>query len=127
MIARAGAARPQAFRSAAMRAIERRRACGQNAARIAPTIGPTNPANNRRKRPMWMVLRLFAFGSSLALLSAGVAAAQTAEQFYKGKTIDFEIGYPTGGSNDAYGRLVASHLGKHIPGSPAVVPRNAPG
>jgi tripartite-type tricarboxylate transporter receptor subunit TctC len=70
---------------------------------------------------------VFALGCALALLSGHEAAAQTAEQFYKGKTIDFEIGYPTGGSNDAYARLFASHLGKHIPGSPAVVPRNMPG
>jgi tripartite-type tricarboxylate transporter receptor subunit TctC len=72
-------------------------------------------------------VRLFAFGCALALLPPGSAAAQTVEQFYKGKTVDFEIGYPTGGSNDAYARLVASHLGKHIPGAPAVVPRNMPG
>jgi tripartite-type tricarboxylate transporter receptor subunit TctC len=58
---------------------------------------------------------------------AGPSAAQTPEQFYKGKSLDLEIGYPTGGSNDAYGRLLASHLGKHIPGSPTIVPRNMPG
>jgi tripartite-type tricarboxylate transporter receptor subunit TctC len=63
-----------------------------------------------------------------ALMTTGRSGtAQTPEQFYKGKTIDFEIGYPTGGSNDAYARLLASHLGRHIPGAPAVVPRNAPG
>ncbi len=57
----------------------------------------------------------------------GQSAAQTPEQFYKGKSLDLEIGYPTGGSNDAYGRLLAGHLGKHIPGSPTIVPRNMPG
>jgi tripartite-type tricarboxylate transporter receptor subunit TctC len=57
----------------------------------------------------------------------GRSAAQTPEQFYKGKSLDLEIGYPTGGSNDAYGRLLAGHLGKHIPGSPTIVPRNMPG
>jgi tripartite-type tricarboxylate transporter receptor subunit TctC len=59
--------------------------------------------------------------------SAQTGAAQTVEQFYKGKLLDLEIGYPTGGSNDAYGRLIAGHIGKHIPGSPNVVPRNSPG
>ncbi len=63
----------------------------------------------------------------LASLAAGTSAAQTPEQFYKGKILDLEIGYPTGGSNDAYGRLLANHLGKHIPGSPTIVPRNTPG
>ncbi len=61
-----------------------------------------------------------------ALLCAG-AQAQTPEQFYKGKTIDFMIGYATGGSNDAYSRLIANHFGKHIPGNPTVVPKNMPG
>jgi len=55
------------------------------------------------------------------------AAAQTPEQFYAGKTIDFVIGYPPGGSNDTWARLVTRHLGKHIPGKPTVVPKNQPG
>src|SRR5262245_30340635 len=58
---------------------------------------------------------------------AAPAAAQTPEQFYAGKTIDFVIGYPPGGSNDTLGRLVARHLGKHIPGNPTLVPKNQPG
>jgi tripartite-type tricarboxylate transporter receptor subunit TctC len=65
--------------------------------------------------------------AALVLALAGSAGAQTAEQFYKGKPLDLEIGYPTGGSNDAYGRLLANHLGKHIPGAPTIVPRNTPG
>jgi tripartite-type tricarboxylate transporter receptor subunit TctC len=55
------------------------------------------------------------------------ASAQSPEQFYAGKTIDFVIGYPPGGSNDTLGRLVARHLGQHIPGKPLVVPKNMPG
>jgi len=55
------------------------------------------------------------------------AIAQTPEQFYKGKTVDLVIGYPPGGSNDTFGRLLARHLGKHIPGKPNVVPKNMPG
>jgi tripartite-type tricarboxylate transporter receptor subunit TctC len=63
-----------------------------------------------------------------ALVSASThASAQTPEQFYKGKTVELIIGYATGGSNDAYSRLIANHLGKHIPGNPTVVPRNMPG
>src|SRR5262249_32035473 len=53
------------------------------------------------------------------ILGLGVqASAQTPEQFYTGKTIDFVIGYPPGGSNDTFGRLLARHLSKHIPESP---------
>src|SRR5215510_8466221 len=67
-----------------------------------------------------------AFSAAVIALAAP-AAAQTPEQFYAGKTIDFVIGYPPGGSNDTLGRLVARHLGKHIPGKPTVVPKNMPG
>jgi tripartite-type tricarboxylate transporter receptor subunit TctC len=55
------------------------------------------------------------------------ARAQTPEQFYAGKNIDFVIGYPPGGSNDTWARLVTRHLGKYIPGNPTIVPRNTPG
>ncbi|MCC6775475.1 MAG: hypothetical protein IT537_02395 [Hyphomicrobiales bacterium] len=64
---------------------------------------------------------------ALALTAAFPAAAQTPEEFYKGKTIDFVIGYPPGGSNDVWGRIVSRHIGRHIPGKPAVVPKNTPG
>ena len=37
------------------------------------------------------------------------------------------IGYPPGGSNDTFGRLVARHIGKYIPGHPNVIPKNTPG
>ena len=59
--------------------------------------------------------------------SAFQASAQTPAEFYKGKTIEFIIGYAPGGSNDAYSRLITNHLGKHIPGNPTVVPKNMPG
>jgi tripartite-type tricarboxylate transporter receptor subunit TctC len=68
----------------------------------------------------------------LALLTALLAgalpaAAQTVESFYRGKTIELIIGYPPGGANDVYARLAARHLGKHIPGSPTILPKNMPG
>jgi tripartite-type tricarboxylate transporter receptor subunit TctC len=55
------------------------------------------------------------------------AAAQTPEEFYKGKSIDLVIGYPPGGSNDTWGRILARHLGRHVPGKPNIVPKNMPG
>jgi tripartite-type tricarboxylate transporter receptor subunit TctC len=64
---------------------------------------------------------------AIVLSTAAAASAQPAEQFYRGKSIDLVIAYATGGSNDFYSRLVARHLGKHIPGNPNVVPRNTPG
>ena len=59
--------------------------------------------------------------------AAASASAQTAEEFYKGKSIDLVIGYPPAGSNDVYARLLARHLGKHVPGKPNIIPKNMPG
>ena len=59
--------------------------------------------------------------------ATGAARAQTPEQFYRGRTMEMIIGYPPGGSNDIYARLVARHIGKYIPGNPTVVIRNLPG
>jgi tripartite-type tricarboxylate transporter receptor subunit TctC len=61
------------------------------------------------------------------LLAPSRASAQGPEEFYKGKMIDFVIGYPPGGSNDVWSRLVSRHIGSHIPGKPNVVPKNMPG
>jgi tripartite-type tricarboxylate transporter receptor subunit TctC len=63
-------------------------------------------------------------------LTIGMASqvfGQTPEQFYKGRNFDVVIGYPPGGSNDTFARLVARFIGKHIPGNPTVVPKNMPG
>ena len=66
--------------------------------------------------------------AALALFGPGEKlAAQTPEQFYGGKAIDLMIGYPPAGSNDTYARLLARHLGKHIPGRPTIVAKNTPG
>jgi tripartite-type tricarboxylate transporter receptor subunit TctC len=62
-----------------------------------------------------------------ALLSAAPASAQSVESFYSGKSITLAIGFTPGGGYDLYGRLVARHLGKHIPGKPNIVPQNMPG
>lgn len=59
-----------------------------------------------------------------------IFATQTAfaqEDFYAGKTIQLVIGFAPGGGNDLLSRVVASHLGDHIPGHPSVVPINLPG
>ena len=55
------------------------------------------------------------------------ARAQSVEQFYAGKTLTLYIGLTVGGGYDIYGRLVARHIGRHIPGHPTVVPVNMEG
>src|SRR5262249_15299498 len=64
--------------------------------------------------------------ASICLLGP-VAQAQSPESFFAHKTITIAIGYTAGGSYDLYGRLVARHLGRHLPGQPAVVAQNMPG
>ena len=63
----------------------------------------------------------------LATLCMVGAQARAQDSFYKGKTVELNIGYPPGGSNDVYARLLSAHLGKHLPGNPNVVARNMPG
>src|SRR4051812_37674391 len=69
----------------------------------------------------------FGIAATFALLAVSAARAQPAEPFFARKTITISIGYTAGGSYDLYGRMVARHLGKHIPGSPVVLVQNMPG
>jgi tripartite-type tricarboxylate transporter receptor subunit TctC len=66
-------------------------------------------------------------GAFMTISAQTPSWSQDAENFYRGKTISFVIGYSPGGGYDTYARLVARHLGERIPGSPQVVPRNMPG
>jgi len=61
------------------------------------------------------------------LCTATVPAAADVADFYRGKRINFVIGYGTGGGYDIYARLFARFIGEHIPGNPTVVPQNMPG
>ncbi len=65
--------------------------------------------------------------SLICLASAQTLNAQTVEEFYRGKTISLIIPNAPGGSFDLYARLVASNLGRFIPGHPSIVPQNMPG
>jgi tripartite-type tricarboxylate transporter receptor subunit TctC len=59
-----------------------------------------------------------------ALLGASAAGAQDS---LAGKNVTLIIGFGAGGGYDLWGRLVARHIGKHLPGNPTVVPQNMPG
>lgn len=63
------------------------------------------------------------------VLAASSARADDAAlaRFYKGRNIQLYIGYSAGGGYDIYARVLARHMGKHIPGNPTVVPQNMPG
>ena len=66
-------------------------------------------------------------GLAVVLALAGLAAAASVEDFYKGRTVSLAIGYSAGGGYDAYARLLARYMGKHIPGSPSIIPQQMAG
>ena len=69
-----------------------------------------------------------AAASILILLTAvSLGFAQSPAEFYKGKNIELYIGYSIGGGYDLYARVLARHIGKHIPGNPTIVPKNMEG
>jgi tripartite-type tricarboxylate transporter receptor subunit TctC len=62
------------------------------------------------------------------LISPQPAWAQDAvADFYRGRTVTLIVGYSAGGGYDTYSRILARHLGKHIPGNPTIVVQNMPG
>jgi tripartite-type tricarboxylate transporter receptor subunit TctC len=63
----------------------------------------------------------------LLLLAAPAARADDVADFYKGRNVQLYIGYSAGGGYDAYARILARHMGEHIPGNPTIVPQNMPG
>ncbi|HTS40269.1 MAG TPA: tripartite tricarboxylate transporter substrate-binding protein [Xanthobacteraceae bacterium] len=68
---------------------------------------------------------------AVALLMLAALATQARSQsvadFYRGKQVQVLIGYSAGGGYDLYARMLARHMGKHIPGNPTLVPQNMPG
>jgi tripartite-type tricarboxylate transporter receptor subunit TctC len=58
-------------------------------------------------------------------VAAGAAFGQ--QQIFKGKTIRLIVGLAPGGGFDTYSRAIARHMGRHIPGNPAIVVDNMPG
>ena len=68
-----------------------------------------------------LVLAMAAFGFATA------AAADAISDFYSGRTVNIVIGSEPGGTYDLYGRTLARHMGKHLPGKPSFVPQNLAG
>lgn len=59
-----------------------------------------------------------------SLLGANVFAQ---ESFYRGKTVRIVVGFSPGGGFDVYSRAISRHIGRHIPGNPAVIVENMTG
>src|ERR687898_3614119 len=71
-------------------------------------------------------IRLISFGL-VALMTASPVSPARAQDFFKDKTLTFIVGYSPGGTYDQYTRLIARHIGKHVPGNPTTVVENMPG
>ena len=72
------------------------------------------------------VLYLFTLAIGL-VIALGTSTSALADDFYKGKTIRFVVGYSPGGGYDTYTRAVVRHIGKYIPGNPIPIVQNRSG
>src|SRR5215468_4611902 len=78
--------------------------------------------SNKKISLIAMAGSLVLASSILALMPAGAQGPSLA-----GKSVSMLIGFGPGGGYDAWGRVVARYIGKHLPGTPNVVPQNMPG
>jgi tripartite-type tricarboxylate transporter receptor subunit TctC len=69
----------------------------------------------------------FVIAGWIALTLLPATANATSHEFYNGKTVRIVVGYAPGGGYDFYARIIARHMGKHIPGNPAFIVENMPG
>jgi tripartite-type tricarboxylate transporter receptor subunit TctC len=83
-----------------------------------------SPGDRRMKSSSSLV---FAFALCAAAADSQSAMAADSRPFYAGKTMYLIVGEPPGGGSDAYARLLARHLPRHIPGTPGIVVQNLPG
>jgi tripartite-type tricarboxylate transporter receptor subunit TctC len=88
-------------------------------ARLSPDCAPTSVRASSGLQAAVCAIALALF--------AGSAHAQSVEEFYRGKTITLTIGFSVGGGYDLYARMLARHLGRHIPGQPNVLAQNREG
>lgn len=75
----------------------------------------------------WLRSRGALITALIAVAFFASAVQATPQDFYKGKTIRLIVGASAGGGYDTYSRLIARHVGKHIPGNPAIVVENMAG
>ena len=83
---------------------------------------------------IWRSWCTFGGAAIVALAFAGCSepastttAGSPGADFYRGKTVSIVVGSGAGGGFDTTARLVARHIGRHIPGAPTVIVVNMPG
>jgi tripartite-type tricarboxylate transporter receptor subunit TctC len=94
-------------------------------------VHPSRRAQERAPQDeVFIILRSLSLALSVSLLlirSTWPCLAQTPAEFYKGRTIELDIGLSVGGAYDAYARMLARTMGKYVPGNPAIVPKTMEG
>jgi tripartite-type tricarboxylate transporter receptor subunit TctC len=76
----------------------------------------------KKLQPKWI--------SCLAVILTLVSATSSSaadSSYFQGKTVRVVVGSSSGGGYDLWARLMAQHIGKHIPGNPVAVVQNMPG
>ena len=101
------------------------RACGNLAADLHAAEKRNNGMYHMTGQGLSGATALLALIGSCTVFSS--AQADAVSDFYRGKQISVVIGTSAGNDYDFRGRLIARHMGRHIPGEPTIVPRNMPG
>lgn len=71
--------------------------------------------------------RALALSAVAVVLALAGSRPLEAQSFFAGKTVRIVVGLAPGGGFDTYARLLARHLGRHIPGNPAIIVENMTG
>src|SRR5512147_2418908 len=78
-------------------------------------------ANHGEDYMFRQVLTLLTVLIELAFVANSPAHAQS---FFECKTMRIIVGFAAGGGYDTYARIIARHMGKYIPGNPAIIVDN---
>ena len=76
-----------------------------------------------QRRDLWLLLVV----PLLCTVAGALVTPASAQDIYQGKTITVIVANTAGSGYDAYGRLLARHMPKYIPGKPTIVVQNMPG
>jgi tripartite-type tricarboxylate transporter receptor subunit TctC len=90
-------------------------------------LKPQSGNRSEGRNKVFATLTRGLLAAALLVFAASNGRAQSVADFYKGKNVDLLIGYSVGGAYDLYARMLARHIGKHIPGNPTVLPKNFEG
>src|SRR5262249_23531652 len=125
---RSRAGRPARWRSScAASGSARARCCN------TPTIPrrePSSSATDRRRFPTsWLADRLCIMmrGTCMLAVLLATCAGARGDPAVEFKSMAIVVGSSPGGGYDAYARMLARHLGRHLPGQPNVIVQNMPG